>query len=169
MNLDWRAQPYLKDERDQRFFAGAAVHNRWPTLAQFTCCAVVRGRRCNRIIIVETGHKHCIKHAGPTAANAYRENCRRLFERGRLRATKWFKDEQRRQRTRIRDRQRRKRGGWVLPGLTLRFAPEIEGRFRDDAQERCKGPAGVPQPGAGEGGNRDEQTDRHRSARFRHS
>ena len=36
-------------------------------------------------------------------------------------------------RTRIRDRQRRKRNGWILPGLTLRFSPGIEARFRVDA------------------------------------
>jgi hypothetical protein len=133
MSQEWQAQPYLKDERDAKFFAGAAVHNQWPTLAMYTCCAIVRGKRCNRIAIRETQHKHCIRHAGPTAARAYRENCRRLFESGRYPAHRWFKDEERRTRTRLRDRQRRKRGGWVLPGLTLRFSPEIEGRFRGDA------------------------------------
>src|SRR5438045_684863 len=81
LSRDWQAQPDLKRERDAKFFAGAAAHNRWPTLARFTCSAVVRGKRCSRIGIIETGHKHCIKHAGPTAARAYRENCRRLFDK----------------------------------------------------------------------------------------
>jgi hypothetical protein len=133
MNLDWRARPDLKDHRDAKFFAAAAAHNRWPELGRFICSAVVRGKRCNRINIIETGHKHCIKHAGPTAARLYRENCRRLFESSRYPSHHWFADEERRMRTRIRDRQRRKRGGWMLPGLTLRFSAEIEARFRQDA------------------------------------
>ena len=113
-------------ERDEKFFGGAAVHNRWPTLAQFTCCAVVRGKRCSRITIAETEHKHCIRHAGPTRAKLYRENCRKLFESGRYPSlAKWFKDKERRMRTHVRDRQRRKRDGWTLPGLTLRFVPGL--------------------------------------------
>jgi hypothetical protein len=134
LNKDWQAQPELMRERDAKFFAGAAVHNRWPTLTQFTCCAVVRSRRCNRITIIETGHKHCIKHAGPAGAKQYRQNCYTLFLSGRYPSHKWFADEARRMRTRIRDRQRRKRDGWTLPGLTLRFAPVLETRFRMDVE-----------------------------------
>jgi hypothetical protein len=128
----WAAQPDLKHQRDARFFAGAAEHDRWPRLSQFTCCAIVRGKRCNRISIVETQHRHCIKHAGPAAARRYRENCYKLFLSGRYPSWKWFKDEARRARTAITDRQRRKRNGWVLPGLTVRFSPEIETRFQVD-------------------------------------
>ncbi len=130
LNKGWQAQPELMRERDAKFFAGMAVHNRWPWLAQFTCCAVVRGRRCSRITIIETGHKHCIKHAGPTHAKLYRENCYKLFLSGRYPSHRWFADEARRMRTRIRDRQRRKRDGWMLPGLTLRFAPVLEAQFQ---------------------------------------
>ncbi len=133
LNREWQAQPEWMRERDAKFFTGAAAHNRWPALGQFTCRAIVGGRRCSRITIIETGHQRCLKHAGPTAARAYRENCRKLFESGRLPAAKWFKDEERRMRTRIRDRQRRKRDGWLLPGLTLRFPSGIEARFRGDA------------------------------------
>ena len=87
LNREWQAQSDLKRERDEKFFTGAAAHNRWPALGQFTCRAIVGGRRCSRITIIETGHQRCLKHAGPTAALqacAYRENCRKLFESGRL-------------------------------------------------------------------------------------
>jgi hypothetical protein len=114
----WERQPELKAARDASFRAGRAEHN-GPRLAQFTCCAMVRGRRCNRITIIETGYRHCLRHAGPAVAKVYRENCRKLFESGRYSPTKWFRDEARRTRTALRDRQRRKRDGWVMPGLTL--------------------------------------------------
>jgi hypothetical protein len=130
----WRLRPEEMAERDRAFFAGRDGHNTWPELARFTCQAVVRGRRCNRIAISETGHRHCIKHAGPARARLYRENQRKLFECGRLPAATWFKDEARRTRTAIRDRQRRKRGGWALPGVTLRLSEPIEQRFRADLQ-----------------------------------
>src|SRR4051812_23566894 len=52
---EWQARPDLKGQRDEKFFSGAASHNRWPTLAQFTCCAVVRSKRCNRISISKFG------------------------------------------------------------------------------------------------------------------
>src|SRR4051812_42615070 len=65
--LWWDAHPELKAERDERFYAGAAIHN-GPRLSEYTCCAVVRGKRCSRITIIETGHRHCHRHAGPTAA-----------------------------------------------------------------------------------------------------
>lgn len=127
---EWEQQPAFKAERDARFYRGRDAHH-GPLLTQFTCCAVVRGRRCSRISIVETGYKHCIRHAGPTHARLYRENQRKLFESGRIPAGKWFKDEARRARTRIRDRQRRK--DWTLPGLTVRFADSIEAAFQADA------------------------------------
>jgi hypothetical protein len=126
--------------RDTNFFAGAAAHNSRQGLAQFTCCAVVRGKRCGRITIIETQHRHCIKHAGPAAARAYRENCRKLFESGRYPAAKWFKDEARRARTAIRDRQRRKHDGWRLPGVTLRFADPLEVNFRADISVLLRAP-----------------------------
>ncbi len=87
LNREWQAQSDLMRERDAKFFAAAPAHNRWPTLGQFTCCAIVRGRRCGRITIVETRHRRCIRHAGPTAARAYRENCYKLFVSGRYRRT----------------------------------------------------------------------------------
>jgi hypothetical protein len=127
----WQRLPELKAARDASFRVGRAEHN-GARLAQFTCCALVRGRRCNRITIIETNYRHCLRHAGPAAAKVYRENCRKLFESGRYPATKWFRDEARRTRTALRDRQRRKRDGWVMPGLTLRFSDPIEARFRQD-------------------------------------
>jgi hypothetical protein len=137
LNADrwWRSHPEEMVERDQKFFrARDDAHNRWPELSRFTCQAMVRGKRCNRITIVETDHRHCIKHAGPARARLYRENQRKLFECGRLSAAKWFKDEARRTRTAIRDRQRRKKDGWLLPGVTLRLSDPIERRFRADLE-----------------------------------
>jgi hypothetical protein len=128
----WHRRPAERAERDLKFFSQRSAHNTGPALERFTCAAVVRGKRCNRITIIETGHRHCIKHAGPHFARIYRENQRKLFESGRISAAKWFKDEARRTRTRIRDQQRRKRDGWTLPGATLRFAEPIEARFRMD-------------------------------------
>jgi hypothetical protein len=78
------------------------------------------------------GFGTCIKHAGPHYARIYRENQRKLLESGRLPVSKWFKDEARRTRTAIRDGKRRKKDGWRLPGVTLRFSNAIEARFRTD-------------------------------------
>jgi hypothetical protein len=120
LNRDWQAQPELMRERDAKFFAGAR-HNRWPGLAEFTCGAIVRGKRCNRITIIETQHKHCHPARRPRRSPGL---SRELPPAVRERATRPPVVRGRRpDADRIRDRQRRKRGGWMLPGLTLRSRP----------------------------------------------
>jgi hypothetical protein len=123
----WDADPVAKAERDAKFLGPGSERH---------CQAVLPGKRCTRFAIRETGNRLCLRHAGPTAARLYRENCRKLVESGRYPWDKWLKEEAQRARTRTRNHQARKPGGWASPGLTVWFSPEIEDQFQRDVAPR---------------------------------
>jgi hypothetical protein len=102
----WNLAPVAKTERDAKFLGPGSERH---------CQAVLPGKRCTRFAIRETGNCLCLRHAGPTAARLYRENCRKLVESGRYPWDKWLKEEAQRARTRTRNYQACKPGGWPAP------------------------------------------------------
>ena len=104
----------------------------WGGVNRQTCRATTRkGVRCAGPVLA--GYPMCRRHAGPAASRVRRERELRAFEAGRISPEQWARSEAQRARNRICN-QRRYKGGWLRPGVTLAFGPALEATFQDAAR-----------------------------------
>lgn len=118
----------------------------WGGVMRTTCRATTRkGVRCAGPVLA--GFPMCRRHAGPAASRVRRERELRAFEAGRISPEQWARSEAQRTRNRICN-QRRYKGGWLRPGLTLAFAPDLEAAFQEAARGVLGGRTwnGLPDP-----------------------
>ena len=105
----------------------------WGAANRLTCRATTRkGARCGGPVLFDCDL--CRRHAGPVASRARQARELREFEAGRISPEQWARSQVRRTRNRISNQRRRVRDGWLLPGLTLAFGPELEGAFQGAAR-----------------------------------
>ena len=109
-------------------FHAAGKRTRWGAATRQICGAATRRGPCRQPLL--QGMTRCLGHAGPVGAQEYRSRQLAAFLAGDVPGEVWREAEARRERTRISNRRRYARG-WLLPGLTIRFNPVLEGEFQD--------------------------------------
>lgn len=116
-------------EDHQNAFEAARKLTQTGTSLHGLCGAKTRnGGYCRQLPLA--GHNRCLRHAGPKAANEFRERQRRDMERGKISFREFDLAERRRAANRLHDQW--KKNPW-LPGKTIDLA-EHEPAFLDDVR-----------------------------------
>jgi hypothetical protein len=83
------------------------------------------------------GSDRCLYHAAATDKAAHRQRQLLWYGRGWITEAQWLAAEAKRMRNKINNQRRPPPKGrpnaWMLPGITVRFGPEIEAQFQQDA------------------------------------
>ncbi len=108
-------QIFRSPEHEAAFHQAGLPHKRGAPTASVCGARLRTGALCPNPPIRE-GKGRCLSHAGPKAANAFRERQRRGFESGRISAAEWNRAEARRAANRLGDQWKKK--PWK-PGSTI--------------------------------------------------